>query len=180
MSNLYQTDLVFLSINDLPVQMDEAKIDSLLADKKERLTKPVFVELALEIFDDLDDLTAEVYFRGIAFERDGTMSHESFKEFVKASYANDNNYYLKVVFRSFDRDRDRKIDSSELKELVRYSNKKMEDDEVDAEVEKVLGKKQGELTYAHIVKIVRGMDIAANADPYEGKLKGSSSCCLLV
>lgn len=156
-----------------------AKFDEKDSKKKGAIKIAEFKSLFPEIMGgDTSAETAEMYFKGIDIDNSGTVSRQEFSDFVTAALNKDQNYIIKMAFRSFDTDRSKNLDSKEVKAIAKYVGRDMTDDEVSKAMESITGKKKGKLTYAQVVKMITGKEIDAKTDPYDGKLK--SKCCLLI
>jgi Ca2+-binding EF-hand superfamily protein len=156
-----------------------AKFDEADTKKKGELDFAGFKVLFAEVMNNNDEATAQLYFNGIDIDGSKAVSRDEFKAFVKAALTGDKVYTLKLVFRAFDKDRSRALDAKEVKEVGKYVGANLTDDEVEAGLLKLTGKKNGALNYAQVVKLLTNQDIDAATDPYDGKLK-KSGCCLIL
>ncbi|KAH0788458.1 EF hand family protein [Histomonas meleagridis] len=158
------------------------KFDEADTKKKGALDQSQFKVLVSEVMAGrTDDETADMYFKGIDIDNSKTVSKEEFKDFVIAALTNDQEYILKMAFRSIDTDRSRSLDSKEIKKISKYLGQERTDEEIEDLLTQVIGKKSGKITYPQLVKILVGKEIdpkSKEADPYDGKLK--SSCCNLL
>jgi hypothetical protein len=100
----------------------------------------------------------------------GTVSKEEFLAFVKAALTQDKIYILKLVFRSFDQNRNGTLETAEIKEVAHYVGLELEDQEIEDKIREVAGESSTGLTFKQIASVLFGIDVAdADADPYEGK-----------
>jgi Ca2+-binding EF-hand superfamily protein len=155
------------------------KFDVADTKKKGVLDFAGFKGLFAEVLNNNDEAAAQLYFDGIDIDGSKEVSRDEFKAFVVAALKGDKVYTLKLVFRAFDKDRSRALDAKEVKAVGKYVGADLTDDEVEAGLLKLTGKKTGALNYAQVVKLLTGQDIDAATDPYDGKLK-KSGCCLLL
>jgi Ca2+-binding EF-hand superfamily protein len=166
-------------MSDEQVNAFLAKFDAADAKKKGVLAFADFKVLFAEVLNNNDEATAQLYFDGIDIDGSKEVSRDEFKAFVVAALKGDKVYTLKLVFRAFDKDRSKALDAKEVKSVGKYVGAELTDDEIEAGMVKLTGKKNGALNYAQLVKLLTGQDIDANTDPYDGKLK-KSGCCLLL
>jgi Ca2+-binding EF-hand superfamily protein len=155
------------------------KFDDADTKKKGTLDFSAFKILIAQVLANDDEPTAQIYFNGIDIDGNKSVSRDEFKDFVSAALKGDKVYSLKLVFRAFDKDRSRALDGKEVKAIGKYVGTELTDDEVEAGLIKLTGKKDGTLNYAQVVKLLTGQDIDAATDPYDGKLK-KSGCCLIL
>lgn len=105
------------------------------------------------------DETAEMYFRGIDANNSGVVTRQEFTKFVTATLNKDEDYMIKLAFRSFDKDQSQNLNCAEVKAIAKYVGREMTDDEVEAAMEKFTGSKKGSLNYAQVYKMITGKDL---------------------
>jgi Ca2+-binding EF-hand superfamily protein len=155
------------------------KFDEADTRKTGNLEFPAFKVLFSEVLGNPDESTAHLYFDGIDIDNSKSVSRDEFKDFVVAALKGDKVYTLKLVFRAFDKDRSQALDVAEVKAIGKYVGSQLTDQEVEAGMVRLTGKKNGVLSYAQVVKLLTGQDIEPTTDPYDGKLK-KSGCCLIL
>jgi Ca2+-binding EF-hand superfamily protein len=165
--------------------MTDAQVDAFLerfdeADKtkKGRIDFPTFKPLLFQLLNTEDERAADIYFRGIDIDNSQEISRDEFKQFVTAALAKDRTYTVKLIFRAFDKDRNRKLSAREIKEIGQFVEKPLTDDEIRAAIKAHTGNETGSLTFPQIAEMLTGEKVPDDADPYDGKLK--SGCCLLL
>jgi Ca2+-binding EF-hand superfamily protein len=154
------------------------KFDQADTRKTGQLDFYAFKVLAGEVLQTEDEPTIQHYFDGIDIDNSKAVGGDEFTAFVVAALSGDKNYTLKLIFRAFDKDRSRALDAAEVKAVGKYAGTELSDEEIQAGIEKITGKKDGTLSYAQVVKLLTGTEIDPTTDPYDGKLK-KSGCCLI-
>jgi Ca2+-binding EF-hand superfamily protein len=146
--------------------------------KKGKIDFPTFKGLIFQILNTQDERTAEIYFRGIDIDNSGEVSREEFEQFASAAITRNRTYTLKLIFRAFDKDRDRTLSAREIKEIGQFVEKPLADDEIKSAIDARTGKEASSLTFPQVVEMLTGEKVPYDTDPYDGKLK--SECCLLL
>lgn len=147
-----------------------AKFDAADEQKKGSLDKTQFAAVLKQLMDASDE-TVELYFHGLDVCNNNTVSRDEFESFVKACLTRDPEYTFKLGFRGFDKNRSRTLGVSEILALAKYTGSELTEEEARLCLKRTTGKEDGEMTYAMLVKILTGKEVADDADPYDGKLK---------
>lgn len=147
-----------------------------------------FLELYKEIEgnESLTDEDGKVIFQGIDINDSQAITKAEFMELIRAVKESDNDYLYKLIFRAFDRDRDKLLGAHEFVEFSRYCKKELSIENVNH----LLDEKHSKgYTYPEIYHFLTEKDTDPNADPYDGKLiekfrqtnsAKSSTCCILI
>jgi Ca2+-binding EF-hand superfamily protein len=157
-----------------------AKFDEIDRKRKGELSLAEFKRLFREISPDPEDdpSRSAMYFRGIDIDDSHAISRSEFEAFVRAILSKDEDYTLKMAFRAFDKDRTRSLSWQEIRDIGKYVQKQLTENQIIAEIERITGERSGSLTYAQTVKLFSGKDIPPKTDPYDGQIP--SKCCLLL
>ena len=157
----------------------EKKFDDLDNKKDGKMDKNEFHALYNELEGkECTQEESDVMFNGIDIDGSGEVSKEEFMDFVKAIVNNDEMYTYKLIFRAFDKDHSSALEADEVMAVAKYCGKEMTEDQANEFILKETGKKKGKITFSMLYKKLTGKEIAADFDPYDGKLK--SGCCLLL
>jgi Ca2+-binding EF-hand superfamily protein len=119
----------------------------------------------------MDD-SAVIFFKGIDADGNKYIERGEFETFIRAALTGDKLYTAQMAFRAFDTNGDRMIDGQELKAFGDFCGKNVPQAEVQKEIEKVSGKKNGSLTYAQAIQWAVGKKIDPKSDPYAGTKAG--------
>lgn len=160
----------------------EKKYDELDVNKKDKIGRDEFYKLykQLQKKDDIPKSNSDIIFSGIDFNNEGTISKFDFINFVKSEiYCDELNQY-KIIFRSFDKDRNGALTTDSVIEIGKFVNKKITKKEAETILENETGSKNGKMTFPVFYKMMTGRDTDPKTDPYDGRLKSSSLCCLLL
>jgi Ca2+-binding EF-hand superfamily protein len=174
------------------------KFEEADANSSGKLGLSEFLVFFPDIIPGIDEEGAKRYFRGIDVDGSGTVSRDEFLAFVKAALTKDKVYTLKLVFRSFDQNRNGILEPAEIKEIGRYVGTELDEQQIEDKIQEVAGESATGLTFKQVAKVLLGVDIpdtepvdekseqiapeaeaapAAAPKPEEQKKSG---CCLLL
>ena len=155
------------------------KFDENDTDKKGSIQINQFKALFSDIMSgNASDESAEMYFRGIDANNKGKITRQEFSNFVSAALNKDQDYMIKLAFRSFDKDQSQNLNCAEVKAIAKYVSRDMTDDEVEAAMQSFTGSKNGSLTYPQVYKMITGKDLdgsTTNVKPSSSASKPTSS-----
>lgn len=87
----------------------------------------------------------------------------------------------KLFFCGADQNRDRKINISSIGDAVNnLCSQKMNKEQFELKCRSKYGENKKELKFFEFYKILTDKDIDKNYDPYEGRVREKSACCLLI
>lgn len=160
----------------------EKKYEELDPGKKDKLPKDKFYEIIKLIpkNENISRENSDVIFRGIDFNNQGYISKFDFLSYVKAELYNDELNQYKIIFRAFDKNKDGALTMDSIVEIGKFANKRLSKKEVELTLENETGSKNGKITFPVFYKMMTNYDIDPKSDPYDGRLKSSSLCCLLI
>ncbi|EAY10226.1 EF hand family protein [Trichomonas vaginalis G3] len=166
-------------MSDERIAQFEKKFDEMDTGKDGKMKAKEFNALYAELEGkECTQEESDVMFRGIDIDNSGTVTKEEFMDMVKAVVNNDDLYTYKLIFRAFDKDRSKALECKEVIAIHKYCGKEVTQEQVEKFMVEETGKKNGKITFAMLYKLLTGKKIAAETDPYDGKLK--SKCCLLL
>lgn len=156
---------------------DEADVNH-----SERINSQQFYPLYKQLMDDnsINQKKSDIIFRGIDIGETGTISKTEFMQLVKAEVYNDELSQYKLIFRAFDKERLGSLTTDSIVLIGDFTGKKMTKGEAEAVLYNETGSKEGKMTFPVFYKMMTGNDIDPKVDPYDGKLKPNSSCCLII
>jgi len=147
--------------------------------KKGHIDLPAFHDLNCQLEQKpIQESESRMVFNGIDIDNSKLISKQEFVEYIRAVLDNNQVQIFKIVFRAFDKNRNRVLEPSEVAEICRFANKELTPAELDVAIETLTGSKQGKITFPQLLKFITGMEIDPKTDPYDGKLK--SGCCLIL
>ena len=122
----------------------------------------------------------EFLYKGMDIDGSNSLSEDEICECFAALKENNFDWLMKILFRGADKDRSNKVSIAELKDVISMCGSSMNEEDFKNRCEVELGKEVKELTFAQFYKVITGKDIDPKTDPYDGKLKKKSGCCLLL
>jgi hypothetical protein len=139
-------------------------------DGKDQIDKNKFTELYRQIEADNNktEEEAQIVFDGIDIDNNQFCSREEFDAMVKAILGGDEVYLLKMIFRSFDKDRSRSLDKKEISRYSKFIGQEKSETEIEQFVQEK--GKDGKVNFYQLVKYLKGKDIPKDTDPYNGKI----------
>ena len=148
----------------------------------ELINSTQFFQLYKQLMDD-ENLTkkkSDVIFSGIDISNSGTISKIEFMKVVKMEVYGDELAQYKLIFRAFDTKRIGALTTESVVSIGKFVGKHISKSEAETVLFNETGTKEGKMTFPVFFKMMTGRDIDPKADPYEGRLKSNSSCCLLI
>ena len=119
-------------------------------------------------------------FCGMDIDGSNSVSEEEICQCFAALKENSFQWIMKIIFRGADKDRSKKVSIEEIKDVISICGTSMNEEEFKKRCATELGEDVKELNFAQFYKVITGETIPDNTDPYDGKLRKKSGCCLLL
>lgn len=168
--------------DDYIVEKYEKRFDDYDTEKHDKIDKDAFNILYNEIQNKTTihrDFT-DIIFNGIDFNGTGYINKQDFISFVKSELYGDELQQYKIIFRAFDKSRTGALTTDDVIDIGRFVNKKITKREAELTLLSETGMKNGSMTFPVFYKMMTGRDTDPKTDPYDGRLKNHSLCCLLL
>lgn len=120
-------------------------------------------------------------FDGIDLDGTSYISSRDADYLLLCYYKNDSFSIAKMFFCGADKNRDRKISISEISNAIsNLCGSKLAKEQFESKCQSEFGQKVKELKFSEFYKVLTDQVIDENYDPYEGRIREKSSCCLLI
>ncbi|KAK8880488.1 hypothetical protein M9Y10_003164 [Tritrichomonas musculus] len=134
-------------------------------------SKPTFLKQMRFIFDGMDT------------DASHNLDQNEILTCLEKLKSKDFKYITRMIFRGADVDKSRKVTIAELSQACETLGNDFSEENFKQKCEVEFGKKKKELEYWEFYKLISGETLSKDSpdyDPYEGKYKQESKCCLLL
>ena len=119
-------------------------------------------------------------FKGMDIDGSNNVNQDEICQCFAALKENNTKWLAKIIFRGADKDRSKKISITELQDVASMCGTQITKEQFQEKCKSEFGEDVKELNFAQFYQILTGEKIADDTDPYDGKLKKTSKCCLLL